>query len=99
MQHLTRAQDGSFRSGTRRPIAQALLTPICLDNALFADVPAVPGREEPVLADERRETQGWIDMLELVHEFSHQLLDLNRHMRLHVRSAGRPKCGRSSQVS
>jgi len=65
MQHLTRAQDGSFRPGTRRPIAQALLTPICLDNALFADVPAVPGREEPVLADERRETQGWIDLLSI----------------------------------
>jgi len=34
MLHLTRAQDGSFRQGTHRPIAQALVTGVCLDHIL-----------------------------------------------------------------
>ena len=36
MLHLTRAQDGSFRQGTHRPIAQALVTGVCLDHILPA---------------------------------------------------------------
>ena len=34
MLHFRRAQDGSLRRATRRPVAQALLLPLCLDEAL-----------------------------------------------------------------
>lgn len=65
MQDFTRAPDGSLRQGTRRPIAQALLTPICLDSALSFDAPPVPRHEEPGSASKGEQVQGSIDLLSI----------------------------------